>query len=95
MRIPHPYTASEIVNWHNAEEYAPGKWRPARNCGYTSYSWFHIKMRFQMAWAVFTGKADALFWGKTSGEVKATERRYKDCTKPEFFSATKVYEPPE
>jgi hypothetical protein len=35
MRTPLVYTASEIANWHVSEEYAPGRWRPARCCGFS------------------------------------------------------------
>jgi hypothetical protein len=90
MRIPLVYQASEIVNWHVAEEYEPGKWRPARCCGFWNLQ--HIRQQFKVAWRVFIGKYDALNWGETSGEPKATERRYKDCTEPEFFSATRIRE---
>jgi hypothetical protein len=92
MRVPLVYTASEIVNWHISEEYKQGKWRPARCCGFDAHDWSLVKVRFRMAWRVFTGRYDALNWGETSGEL--SERRYKDCTDPEFFTATKVYEPP-
>lgn len=91
MRVPLVYQASEIVNWHISEEYEPGKWRPARCCGFWSFA--HIKQQFRVSWAVFIGKYDALNWGDTSGELKPDERRYKDCTEPEFFTATKVHEP--
>jgi hypothetical protein len=34
-----------------------GKWLPARPLGYYSF-----KNRLNLAWLVFTGKADALIW---------------------------------
>lgn len=34
-----------------------GKWEPARG-----YGMFTIKSRLKHSWAVFTGKADALYW---------------------------------
>ena len=91
MRCPVVYSASEIVNWHIAEEYEPNKWRPARCCGFWSLR--HIRQQFVIAWRVLIGRYDALNWEATSGEPAATDRRYKDCTEAEFFTATKVYEP--
>lgn len=40
-----------------------GKWVPARSMGYPS-----IKTRFQCAWLVFTGKADAVIWPEDEQE---------------------------
>lgn len=94
MRAPVCYSPSEIVNWTVAEEYAPGKWRPARCCAFGNI-FSHVMMRLRITWGVFTGRLDALNWGATSGEPKSEQRRYKDCTEPEFFTATKVYEPPQ
>lgn len=34
-----------------------GQWWPAR-----PYGMFSLRSRFRLAWAVFTGRADALFW---------------------------------
>ena len=34
-----------------------GSWEPARPMGY-----FSLWSRLRLAWAVFTGRADALFW---------------------------------
>lgn len=88
MRVPVVYTATEIVNWHVAEEYAPGKWRPSRCCPFDG--WCHLRTRLRIAWAVFTGRYDALNWGESSGERSAEERNYRDCTEPGWTSATKV-----
>ncbi len=73
MRVPLVYGAAEIVNWHIAEEYEPGKWRPARCCPF--FGWRHWRMRLRIVWAVFTGKYDALNWGAarlllTSGDTR-------------------------
>jgi len=92
MRVPLAYSATQIVNWHISEEYELGKWRPARCCGFSG--WKYTRMRLRLAWAVFTGRYDALYWGDSSGELPADKRRYKDCTEPEFFTATRVYEMP-
>lgn len=91
MRCPVAYTASEIVNWTIAEEHEPGKWRPARCCGFWSLR--NLPQQLRIAWRVLIGRYDALNWGATSGEPHPRLRRYKDCSQPEFFSATKVYEP--
>jgi hypothetical protein len=44
----------------DGEVVIPGHWTPARprswSCG------FDLKQRFKMAWWVFTGKCDALYW---------------------------------
>ena len=34
-----------------------GKWMPCR-----AYGYFGLRSRIRLAWAVFTGRADALFW---------------------------------
>jgi hypothetical protein len=91
LRCPVVYSASEINNWHIAEEFEAGKWRPARCCGFGGLR--HWRQHLLITWRVFTGRYDALNWGDGSGEAPSTERRYKDCTEPEFFSATRVYEP--
>lgn len=38
-------------------EVAPGRWEPARPFGF-----FSIQSRVRLAWDVFTGQADALYW---------------------------------
>jgi hypothetical protein len=86
MRVPLVYTASEIVNWHVAEEYEQGKWRPSRPCGFCSLSWDHLKMRFRTAWRVFIGEHDALNWQGT-GKFRATEINYRDCLHPRWKNA--------
>jgi len=85
MRVPLVYTASEIVNWHVAEEYAPGKWRPARCCGFWSVR--HIRQQFRVAWLVFIGRLDGLNWLEGSGE---SGMNYRDCRDPEWLRATRM-----
>ncbi len=87
MRIPLVYTASEIVNWTVSEEHAPGKWRPARPCGFCDLSWDHFKMRVKAAWRVFTGRYDALNWQGT-GEKANSDTHYRDILHPDFKRAT-------
>lgn len=43
--------------WRQIEVKGEKKFVPCRPMGY-----FGIRHRVKMAWAVFTGKADALFW---------------------------------
>lgn len=90
MRSPTVYTAKEITGWHVSEEYAPGKWRPARPCGY-SYSWRNIegwRHRLVLAWRVFTGRCDVLSWGDNSGEWSNDQCHYRDLTHPDFKRAS-------
>lgn len=91
-RVPLVYSASEIVNWHVSEQYEPGKWRPARCCGFNTLSWDHIRMRFRLAWRVFLGQYDCLNWGKGSGEEKATDTNYRDCTDPRWLRSNRMTE---
>ncbi len=58
-RAPDTFSALELRNWSCDEEYAPGKWRPSR-C--LPFSAFQLKRRIKIAWAVFTGKMDAVYW---------------------------------
>jgi hypothetical protein len=89
MRCPVVYSATELNQWHLSEEYAPGKWRPSRCCGFWDSR--NIKQQLRCAWMVLIGRYDAVNWGDSSGERKF---RFKDCTDPEFFSASRVYHPP-
>ena len=82
-RTPLVYTPTEIKTWHVEEEYLPGKWRPARPCGFRGVKYF--AMRVRIAWSVFIGKYDALNWQGT-GEKPANKTKYRDCTEPGFGS---------
>jgi len=58
MEAPNEWTCTTLrESWKIVSEEIDGKWYPARPIGLGS-----ILNRFQLAWAVFTGKADALFW---------------------------------
>lgn len=81
MRYPNTHSATEIKNWHILEEYEPGRWRPARPCECRSGG---LLRRLKIAWNVFTGKWDAIHWGKHSGEWSNAEVNYRDCTHPEW-----------
>jgi len=89
MRVPVTYTAAEIVNWHVSEEFAPGKWRPARCCGFGGL-FTHIGMRLRITWKVFTGRMDALNWEAGSGERTSDGINYADHNTPGFKNAAKV-----
>jgi hypothetical protein len=86
MRNPTVFTAAEIANWHIAEEYEPGKWRPARCCPFYG---LRIKERLKAAWKVFTGEWDALTWGEKSGEWSNDQVKYRDCMEPNFIRTGK------
>lgn len=90
MRLPLVYTTTEILNWHVAEEYAPGKWRPARCCGFWSFR--HIGQQLRVAWWVLIGRFDALNWETGSGEKPATEINYRDCRDPRWLRANRMVE---
>lgn len=91
MRVPCVYSATEIVNWHVAEEYEPGKWRPARCLPFSG--WGHFRTRYRIAWRVFAGQLDALNWNYPGTPYSGLGGwRYKDCNDPEFFSAIRVHE---
>lgn len=51
-------TAYQMKHWHNEKEVC-GKWVLARPEGRKE-----LKLRFKLAWKVFTGKADVLTWYK-------------------------------
>jgi len=80
------FTASEIATWHIAEEFEPGKWRPARSC--PIYGWRFME-RLRVAWRVFTGQYDALNWEEQSGEWTNAHANYRDCTEKGFILAGK------
>ena len=95
MRVPLVYSASEINRWHISEQFQPGKWRPARCCGFWTFR--HVRQQLRVAWRVLIGRYDALNWGDGSGEsavaIGAAYPQYADCTQAEFFSATRVHFP--
>lgn len=86
MRSPSVHTAQEIAGYPTSEEYAPGKWRPARPCPfyYGALSWEGWRKRFILAWRVFTGRCDVLSWGEKSGEWSNDQCQYRSITHPEF-----------
>ena len=61
MRHPNVYSPIEIKQWPNDEEYAPGKWAPARAMPF-SFSFRQLWRTLKITWHVLTGKYDALNW---------------------------------
>ena len=47
----------EIRNPSEQCQYPDGSWGPAR-----AYGFYSLSSRLKLAWHVFTGKADALYW---------------------------------
>jgi len=58
MYRPEHYTAMQIKEWGTDTETLLG-WQPARPISGPGIGFWH---RLKLAFAVFTGKADALFW---------------------------------
>lgn len=57
-RYPNRFTVASLVQSANCNQAGiNGRWVPARPLGYCS-----LWSRFALAWQVFTGKADAVFW---------------------------------
>jgi hypothetical protein len=61
MRHSDTYSPIEIKQWSVDEEYAPGKWAPARPCPY-EFSFGQLLRSFRIAWHVLVGRYDALNW---------------------------------
>lgn len=81
FRVPNAFSASEIATWPTAEEYEPGRWRPSRPC---SWNGLCLRKRLVMAWHVFMGEVDVLYWGAASGQQLAGKPRQKSITEPDF-----------
>ena len=64
MRQPDGYNATNLIQDDSTNRKKDdGLWVPARAHPHNA---FGFTWRFQMAWAVFTGEADALFWDEES-----------------------------
>ena len=61
MKCPMMYSADQIKNWDTDEKRNDSEgreyWQPARPYGRPS-----LIGRFVLAWKVFTGECDALYW---------------------------------
>lgn len=58
-KAPNKYTLKELLETisDGSKVEVNGRWYPARPLGYYS-----LRSRLKIAWAVFTGKADAVTW---------------------------------
>ena len=60
MRQPDGYSATELIKYYNTDrKTSDGRWIPARGGPHNAWPW---TWRFKLAWDVFSGKADALYW---------------------------------
>lgn len=60
MRQPDNIDCTELVTGdQTSKQTKSGRWVPCRREAHNAWPW---TWRFKMAWAVFTGEADALFW---------------------------------
>jgi hypothetical protein len=62
MRQPSRFTAASIKQWDVLTKARRGTWTPARPEPFYYGLFGSIANRFRLAFYVFTGKADALFW---------------------------------
>lgn len=64
MRDPNKINAYRISygEYNNNIKHVNGTWVPSRPTGYSSFVW-----RCRLAWAVFTGRMDALEWPGQDG----------------------------
>lgn len=58
-QAPHSWTIDSLLKAANEGPHTlvNGRWEPSRPYGY-----FSLRNRARLAWQVFTGRADALFW---------------------------------
>lgn len=60
-QFPNKWDLRPLMDYVNSgavqTEVKPGKWAPVRPLGHPS-----LRHRFQAAWDVFNGRADALYW---------------------------------
>lgn len=61
MNAPHLYYVPELVQWaqENQTYHPEAGWIPARPLGYQGPAFVR---RLKLAWAVFTGQYDAVYW---------------------------------
>jgi hypothetical protein len=64
LNTPHLYYVPELVKWANTTQtcHPEAGWIPARPLGFQGLS---LKRRLKLAWGVFTGKYDAMYWEPT------------------------------
>lgn len=68
MNTPHLYYVPELTKWANENQtkHPEAGWIPARPLGFQGFS---LKRRLKLAWAVFTGKYDAVYWEPTMRDL--------------------------
>lgn len=59
MNSPSIYTADHLRDWGVSKELKNGRWVYARPLGYQGLC---LRQRLKLAWGVFTGRYDALYW---------------------------------
>lgn len=77
-RQPIKYTAQEIKNWEIYRQDSTGNWILSRPYGHNLFSLWY---RFKVAFEVFTGKADALYWELDNYNYSSIGDGYKDKIK--------------
>lgn len=59
MSAPTLYTADELRRWQCDAGLPDGRWVAARPMGWPGLA---LRLRLRLAWAVFTGRYDAVKW---------------------------------
>lgn len=77
MNTPHLYFVPELVEWaqHTQTNHPEAGWIPARPLGFQGFS---LRTRLKLAWAVFTGKYDAVYWEPTLNDLHPSRNRDLD-----------------
>jgi hypothetical protein len=68
MNTPHLYFVPELIEWgtHTQTNHPEAGWIPARPLGFQGLS---LRRRLSLAWGVFTGKYDAVYWEPTLADL--------------------------
>jgi len=68
MNTPHLYYVPELVKWSQTAStcHPEAGWIPLRPLGFQGLS---LKRRLKLAWGVFTGKYDAVYWEPTPRDL--------------------------
>jgi hypothetical protein len=71
MRAPHLYYVPELIRWGSSTQtcHPEAGWIPARPIPYYGMS---LRQRLSLAWAVFTGKYDAVYWEPTLRDLRVS-----------------------
>lgn len=60
-KVPNVYKLENLIKPTDTFTTHEGKWVPARPMGWGG-GLYGLKLRFKLAWLVFSGKADAVVW---------------------------------